>query len=86
MIMGRFALLLICMMVVGIAQAQPWEDIDPTTAGWSADGLEAVRRQAAALKPTAVMIVQDGRVIARWGDTSKKVNMASVRKSLLSAL
>lgn len=25
-------------------------------------------------------------MIARWGDASRKVNMASVRKSLLSAL
>lgn len=32
------------------------------------------------------MKVQNGRMIARWGDTSRKVNMASVRKSLLSAL
>lgn len=32
------------------------------------------------------MIIQHGRAIARWGDTSRKVNMASVRKSLLSAL
>jgi len=32
------------------------------------------------------MIVQDGHVIAQWGDVSRKVEMASVRKSLLSAL
>lgn len=32
------------------------------------------------------MVVQDGRVIASWGHLSRKVNVASVRKSLLSAL
>ncbi len=32
------------------------------------------------------MVVQDGRGIACWGDVSCKVNVASVRKSLLSAL
>lgn len=32
------------------------------------------------------MVIKDRRVIARWGDASRKVNMASVRKSLLSAL
>lgn len=32
------------------------------------------------------MVVQDGRVIASWGDVSRKVNVASVCKSLLSAL
>ncbi|WP_236765545.1 serine hydrolase [Agrobacterium tumefaciens] len=32
------------------------------------------------------MVVQDGKVIASWGDISRKVNVASIRKSLLSAL
>ncbi len=32
------------------------------------------------------MVVQDGKVIASWGDVSRNVNIASVRKSLLSAL
>lgn len=32
------------------------------------------------------MVVQDGKVIASWGDVSRKVNVASVRKSLVSAL
>lgn len=84
---GRFtALLFISLLTVGAACAQTWEDADPAVAGWSVDRLEAARQQSAALKPTALMIVQDGRVIARWGDTSHKVNVASVRKSLLSAL
>src|SRR5690606_26930744 len=54
--------------------------------GWSVEKLEAALRKAKALTPTALMIVQDGKVIARWGDVSRKVKMASVRKSLLSAL
>lgn len=32
------------------------------------------------------MVVQDGKAIASWGDVSRKVNVASVRKSLVSAL
>ena len=36
--------------------------------------------------PTAVMIVQGGRVIYEWGDVSKRVKVSSVRKSFLSAL
>ncbi|MFI0845496.1 serine hydrolase domain-containing protein [Mesorhizobium sp. IMUNJ 23232] len=83
----RFALLLVLgILVAGKAQAQAWEDVNPAVAGWSAERLEAVRQQSRTLKPTALMIIQDGRAIARWGDTSHKVNMASVRKSLLSAL
>src|SRR5215207_9273688 len=48
--------------------------------GWAAEG----RFQAT--KPTAVMVVHDGRVVAAWGDVARTVNVASVRKSVLSAL
>ena len=32
------------------------------------------------------MVVHDGRVVAAWGDVARTVNVASVRKSVLSAL
>ena len=80
------SLLFISLLTVGAACAQAWEHADPAMAGWSVERLEVAREHTAALKPTALMIVQDGRVIAAWGDTSRKVNIASVRKSLLSAL
>lgn len=87
MFIRRVAVLLVLgIFVAGAARAQTWEDIDPMAAGWSAERLDAARLQSKILRPTALMIVQDGRVVARWGDTSRKVNMASVRKSLLSAL
>lgn len=87
MFIRRFAgLLVVCILVAGTAHAQTWEDIDPTAAGWSAGRLDAARLQSKTLRPTALMIVQDGRVVAQWGYTSHKVNMASVRKCLLSAL
>ncbi len=73
-------------MIAAQASAQSWQEIDPFDRGWSAEKLETARRYSASLKPTAVMIAQDGKVIARWGDVSHKVNVASVRKSLLSAL
>ncbi|CAH1649167.1 Beta-lactamase family protein [Hyphomicrobiales bacterium] len=79
-------LLVIGVLITGNASAQAWQDVNPATSGWSADRLEVAKRHATALKPTALMIVQDGRVIASWGDASHKVNIASVRKSLLSAL
>lgn len=70
----------------GDAGAQPWQVGDPRTAGWSVDGLNAAQAYSARMNPTAVMVVQDRRVIASWGDVSREVNVASVRKSLLSAL
>ncbi len=87
MVRIRLALLLVIgAMFSGAASAQAWQDVDPTKAGWSADKLEVAKQRSMALKPTAVMIVQNGRIVASWGDTSHKVNVASVRKSLLSAL
>ncbi|TWC77169.1 CubicO group peptidase (beta-lactamase class C family) [Rhizobium sp. SJZ105] len=72
--------------LVGGASAQPWQSVDPASVGWSVSKLKAAQDYAASLKPTAVMVVQDGKTIASWGDVSRKVNVASIRKSLLSAL
>src|SRR4029077_5612529 len=61
-----------------------WEVLEPSVAGWSADLLDKQRAYAAASGSSAVMIVQHGRVIAEWGDTQRRTDVASVRKSLLS--
>jgi CubicO group peptidase (beta-lactamase class C family) len=76
----------IATVLAGAASAQPWQSADPASAGWAVEELKAAQEYAATLKPTAVMAVQDGQVIASWGDVSRKLNVASVRKSLLSAL
>lgn len=77
---------LVLISLVSGARAEPWQSVDPVSAGWSAEKLQAARAYSDSLKPTAVMLVQDGKVVARWGDVARKVNVASVRKSLLSAL
>jgi CubicO group peptidase (beta-lactamase class C family) len=38
------------------------------------------------LRATGIAVVHDGKMVAQWGDVKRKVNVASVRKSLLSAL
>ena len=38
------------------------------------------------IRSSAVIIVHHGKVVAEWGDTTKRTELASVRKSLLSAL
>jgi len=87
MFKARVALMLvISMLFAGSAGAEAWQAVDPATSGWSSEGLEVAKRQSSALRSTALMIVQDGRVVASWGDAAHKVNVASVRKSLLSAL
>jgi CubicO group peptidase (beta-lactamase class C family) len=63
-----------------------WERVDPAALGWSAEKLSAADTYARSYNPTAVMIVQDGKIVAAWGDIAHKVNVRSIRKSVLSAL
>jgi CubicO group peptidase (beta-lactamase class C family) len=63
-----------------------WERADPADMGWSTSKLKAARDYARELGSTAVLIVQDGRIVASWGDSRRKVRTNSVRKSFISAL
>ena len=58
----------------------------PADRGWSPEGLEAARRKSEEIGSAAVMIVQDGEVVAQWGDVAHRYKTHSIRKSLLSAL
>ncbi len=75
--------------VLGLAasvRAEPlehWQNAEP---GLQSDAQKAVHDFGTALKPTSVMFVRDGEVIASFGDVGRKVIMQSVRKSLLNAL
>jgi CubicO group peptidase (beta-lactamase class C family) len=70
-----------------IYPAAEWEKIaDPTSAGWSAASLDAVRAELAKLSTTAFMAVVDGRVLMEYGDVTVVSYLASVRKSVLSML
>ncbi len=55
----------------------------PEQAGWSAQMLE---RAFLASGAAAMMVVQDGEVVAAFGATARRYKCHSVRKSLLSAL
>ncbi|WP_248309883.1 serine hydrolase [Bosea sp. WAO] len=82
------AIIAFCLWVMP-AQAEPgrqWRSIDPASAGWSSAALLPLRDYADLRKPTALMLVQNGVVVASFGEPTRKVGVASVRKSLLSAL
>ncbi len=78
--------------LVSTAAAEPrfpgreWQNADAGDAGWSKDKLKVAQEYAREMESTAVMVVQDGRVIASWGDVAQRVRVNSVRKSVLSAL
>lgn len=73
--------------MIAAASAEPaahWQEAAETAQSQAVSRL--VEEYAALEKPTAIMVVQDGRVVTGWGALDRKVNVASVRKSLLSAL
>ncbi len=61
-----------------------WEQ--HSRAGWSAPILAAAKEYTKARQTSAVIIVQNGRVVDQWGDTTLKIETQSVRKSFLSSL
>jgi CubicO group peptidase (beta-lactamase class C family) len=85
-----FALLIfLSLLSPASSQGDPagsWQRADATAKGWSGTRLQAARDYSKSLRPTAVVIIQDGRIVSDWGDMTLSINVASVRKSLLSAL
>ena len=86
-----FVLLAVLMLPSARVAAQTfpgseWKNADPADAGWSKNRLEAAKEFAQKLDSTAVLIVQDGRVLAAWGNVAQKVRVNSIRKSVLSGL
>ena len=63
-----------------------WGRATVAESGWSEAGLAQARAFSNEIRSSAVFIVQHGRVVAEWGNTTKRTELASVRKSLLSAL
>ncbi len=63
-----------------------WEQADPHQSGWDPALLQQARAWSERIRSSAVMIIRHGVVVAEWGDTAKRMELASVRKSLLSAL
>ena len=77
----------LCLLPASIALADPagpWQRAAPSA--WSDAASRAVQAYAATHRPTAVMVVRDGLVVAAWGDVGRKVNLRSVRKSLIGML
>ena len=66
--------------------AETWQTISPAEACWSPERLELARQHAERVGSGPVVVVVNGRVLAEWGETDQKFHVASVRKSLLSAL
>ena len=72
--------------VVDHVPGATWETVSAQQQGWATDLLDQARAWSNTLRSSAVMIIQHGVLVAEWGDTEKRMELASVRKSLLNAL
>lgn len=89
MVKWSSALVVTLLFLSGWASAEPgieWRFLGAAGPTQLSPVQGAVQSYARKYRPTAVMIVQDGVVAATSGDVARKVNVRSVRKSLLSAL
>jgi CubicO group peptidase (beta-lactamase class C family) len=78
------------LFLVGCATAQSrgtdLKHVSPAQVGWSEAGLRDAQDWSREIHATAVIVLHHDAVVAEWGDTVKRTELASVRKSLLSAL
>lgn len=58
----------------------------PEEAGWSSKSLKKIRDFAKKKHFSVVMIIYDGAVVDQWGDTERRIECHSIRKSFLGAL
>ena len=58
----------------------------PESAGFSSALLDKAYRYADSVRSGAVMVVYRGVVVAAWGDVGRKLELHSVRKSIVSAM
>ncbi len=63
-----------------------WARGDPGALGWSTQKLSEIGQFLQTVPQGTTLIIDRGHVVAEWGDTSKRVKLSSVRKSLVSAL
>jgi CubicO group peptidase (beta-lactamase class C family) len=63
-----------------------WDEPSPASTGWSADQLQAADEVARSIGTDAYLVVHRGVVVHKFGAVAKPMNLASVRKSILSVL
>ncbi|MEQ8770087.1 MAG: serine hydrolase domain-containing protein [Phycisphaerales bacterium] len=70
-----------------VSGPDPWRAVrDPSDAGWDADALERARAHAEEIGSSAVVVIDNGAVIAAWGDVDRPMPARSIRKALYGAL
>jgi CubicO group peptidase (beta-lactamase class C family) len=66
--------------------AATWTQVADAALGWSQSGLDRVRDQYQQIGSDALMVVDRGLLVVRWGNVTRNHIVQSCRKSFLSAL
>jgi CubicO group peptidase (beta-lactamase class C family) len=66
--------------------AVEWSAVTPSEAGWSPEGIAAVNAYAQSAGTASLAIVQHGKMVDGFGNVTRRLELHSMRKSLLSAL
>ncbi len=86
----RTILILLTSATLSMAQQQPTKDwkayTDPSEAGFSTQKLAKAQFYYDSIGFGATLIIHNGAVLASWGENTRRFMLASMRKSLLSAL
>src|SRR5258708_3510173 len=67
-----------------IYPGRSWEPLDPSSAGWSMQGLQQAEAQFRSMESTGAVVIDNGRLVAAWGDTQRPRKIHSARKSFMS--
>jgi len=63
-----------------------WSQTTPEQAGWNPALMSEARSYSESIGTASFMVIQNGVVVDSWGDISRRLELHSMRKSLLSAL
>ena len=85
--MALRCLFLVLLLAAGSARADDaFQRVSPAEAGYSEEGLAALRRVLADSGSESLLLVHEGKVFFEWGDIRQKRVVHSMRKPLLHAL
>src|SRR5579863_3341681 len=71
---------------IDVFPGKAWITATPEDLGWSKTNLDEARKFFDSLPPASLFVVDHGRVVVDWDDSTRKIKISSMRKSLLSAL
>lgn len=85
--LGTMVCTVVCAALAAGVSGQEWKQYAvPETAGWSESGLEEAHARAVATGSAAVLVVENGTVVAAWGEIDRSFPLYSMRKGLYNAL